>query len=183
MKALTLHQPYASLIALHVKWIETRSWSTPYRGPIAIHAAKRFAPGSILRSPQVGGCNFGNGTRYIVKREMPLGAIVATAALVDVVPIVPARRTWREMYSRSWVRGGRGDEDNDSLGLFSLNEQDLLERQDVTDQRPYGDFSTDGKQRFAWLLEDVKATTEPVPCRGNQGLWTLPPEIVERLAG
>lgn len=41
MKALTLWQPWASLIALGVKTIETRGWSTNYRGPLAIHAAKR----------------------------------------------------------------------------------------------------------------------------------------------
>jgi hypothetical protein len=42
VKALTLHQPWASLVAAGVKMIETRSWSTRYRGPLAIHAgAKR----------------------------------------------------------------------------------------------------------------------------------------------
>lgn len=38
MKVLTLHQPWASLIALGIKTIETRSWSTQYWGPLAIHA-------------------------------------------------------------------------------------------------------------------------------------------------
>lgn len=40
MKALTLWQPWASLVALGVKTIETRSWSTSHRGPLAIHASK-----------------------------------------------------------------------------------------------------------------------------------------------
>lgn len=40
MKALTVQQPYASLIASGEKWIENRSWHTNYRGPLAIHAAK-----------------------------------------------------------------------------------------------------------------------------------------------
>ena len=39
MKALTILQPWASLIACGAKMIETRSWSTAYRGEIAIHAA------------------------------------------------------------------------------------------------------------------------------------------------
>lgn len=38
MQAITLWQPYASLIALGAKTIETRSWSTDYRGDLAIHA-------------------------------------------------------------------------------------------------------------------------------------------------
>ncbi len=40
MKAITLWEPWASLIALGAKRIETRSWPTSYRGPLAIHAAK-----------------------------------------------------------------------------------------------------------------------------------------------
>ncbi len=42
MKALTLTQPWASLMAIGAKRIETRSWSTPYRGELVIHAAKGF---------------------------------------------------------------------------------------------------------------------------------------------
>lgn len=41
MKALTLWQPWASLVALGEKRIETRCWSTKYRGPLAIHAAAK----------------------------------------------------------------------------------------------------------------------------------------------
>lgn len=41
---LTLHQPWASLIGCGVKTIETRSWSTRYRGPIALHAGRTFVP-------------------------------------------------------------------------------------------------------------------------------------------
>ncbi len=40
MKALTLWQPWASLIAWGHKEYETRSWATAYRGPLAIHAGK-----------------------------------------------------------------------------------------------------------------------------------------------
>lgn len=42
MKALTLTQPWATLVALGEKKIETRSWYTSYRGPLAIHAAIGF---------------------------------------------------------------------------------------------------------------------------------------------
>jgi len=42
MKALTLTQPWASLMALKSKRIETRSWYTGYRGELVIHAAKGF---------------------------------------------------------------------------------------------------------------------------------------------
>ncbi len=41
MKAISLWQPWASAMALGFKKIETRSWSTNYRGPLLIHAAKK----------------------------------------------------------------------------------------------------------------------------------------------
>ena len=60
-RALTLHQPWASLIALGVKTIETRSWSTPYRGPLAIHAG--MTPlGSALPGHWVGEYCVGQST-------------------------------------------------------------------------------------------------------------------------
>lgn len=39
-KALSLWQPWASLIAVGAKQYETRSWATKYRGPLIIHASK-----------------------------------------------------------------------------------------------------------------------------------------------
>lgn len=42
MKALTLTQPWATLMALQEKRIETRSWYTAYRGEMVIHSAKGF---------------------------------------------------------------------------------------------------------------------------------------------
>lgn len=68
MKAITISQPYASLIAEGQKFVENRTWPTRYRGPIAIHAGK--------------------GTQYLTKRELaeyPSGCIVAEANLVDCV--------------------------------------------------------------------------------------------------
>ena len=42
MKALTLTQPWATLVAIGEKHFETRSWGTKNRGPVAIHAAMGF---------------------------------------------------------------------------------------------------------------------------------------------
>lgn len=41
MKTLSLHQPWAQAISLGIKKYETRGWKTDYRGPLAIHAAKK----------------------------------------------------------------------------------------------------------------------------------------------
>lgn len=44
MKALSIIEPYASLIAEGKKHIETRSWRTSYRGPLLIHASATRIP-------------------------------------------------------------------------------------------------------------------------------------------
>lgn len=77
MKALSLTQPWASLVALGHKQRETRSWSTPYRGRIAIHAAKGF-PLPARR--------FAETERSLGRcpARIPLGAIVAVATLAGV---------------------------------------------------------------------------------------------------
>lgn len=38
MKVLTIKEPFATLIMKKVKYIETRSWKTNYRGELYIHA-------------------------------------------------------------------------------------------------------------------------------------------------
>jgi hypothetical protein len=41
IRALTLWQPWASAVIIGGKDVENRTWSTGYRGPLVIHAAKR----------------------------------------------------------------------------------------------------------------------------------------------
>ncbi len=43
VKAITLHQPWATLIMLGAKRFETRSWGTDYTGLLVIHAGKTLA--------------------------------------------------------------------------------------------------------------------------------------------
>ena len=40
MKALSIHQPWAGLIAHGIKTIEIRKWGTEYRGPLVICSTK-----------------------------------------------------------------------------------------------------------------------------------------------
>lgn len=48
MKALTLWQPWASLVALSEKTIETRCWSTKYRGELG-YPCRRAETGMVGR--------------------------------------------------------------------------------------------------------------------------------------
>ncbi|GIK37898.1 MAG: hypothetical protein BroJett011_17310 [Chloroflexota bacterium] len=54
MRCLTLTQSWAALVTLGAKQIETRSWSTRYRGPLAIHAGQGY--GRWSRSYLTGLC-------------------------------------------------------------------------------------------------------------------------------
>ena len=45
MKALSLTQPWATLVVIGAKRIETRSWRTGYTGTLLIHATKALPPG------------------------------------------------------------------------------------------------------------------------------------------
>lgn len=81
MKAISLWQPWASAIAIGAKKIETRHWSTPYRGPLAIHAAKTKDHISYMKYPGVFESFVDAG--FKTPLDLPLGAIVATCSLVE----------------------------------------------------------------------------------------------------
>lgn len=61
MKALTIREPFATLIKDKVKIYETRSWKTNYRGEIYIHAAKARSKSS----------NVSVASTYLKSKENP----------------------------------------------------------------------------------------------------------------
>lgn len=101
MKALTLHQPWASAIAVGLKRYETRSWSTSYRGPLAIHAGKSV--------PACAREDFEDAPA-VIARPMPLGAVVC------VVELVACHRTEERASAVSFEERGWG---NWSPGRFA----------------------------------------------------------------
>lgn len=85
MKALSLWQPWASLMAAGLKTIETRSWPTRYRGPLAIHAVKR--PLTVGEHELI---HRWIGMKLLsldwLTMRLPFGAIVAVVQLVRCEP-------------------------------------------------------------------------------------------------
>lgn len=80
MKALTIIQPFAELIARGGKRVENRTWPTSYRGRIAIHAgkAKRYGGESVSEI----------ASEYCIDpSSLAFGAIIATANLVECVRV------------------------------------------------------------------------------------------------
>lgn len=73
MKALTVCQPYAELIARGEKPIENRTWPTSFRGRLFIHAGKSRA--------------WMDDDDLVAYPNMAFGALVATARLVDCVRV------------------------------------------------------------------------------------------------
>lgn len=166
MKAITLTPPWGTLIAIGAKRIETRAWSTNYRGPLAIHQAKglnglrlpgepwtpqwelrnRLAhlcdsePFSTVLQPHLSGY-----TATERAEDLPRGAIVAVAKLTEVLP----------------------------TSNFRFAQPVAAEHEDA-----FGDY-TPG--RYAWLLERVLNLYDGVECRGGRGLWDVPPDVLDVL--
>lgn len=176
MRAISLWQPWASLLARGPKWIETRPNPYPWRAAIGT----RLAIHATLKAPfLIEGMALADLAIEAGWPDLPLGAVLATADLVDVVPMV-------KFHSR-----GPGDEPTfpwtpyDGSGIppfpmLALNHDAstlTLHRgqlhggpRDVTDQKPYGDFAPG---RSALIFDDITPLYGgPVPARGRQGLWT-----------
>lgn len=86
MKALSLWQPWATAIALGSKRIETRSWKTDYRGPLAIHAAKNKSGLEVIDHHHR---EWRGALRVLdfADADLPYGVIVAICRLVACRPI------------------------------------------------------------------------------------------------
>ncbi len=146
IKAISLWEPWASLMATGAKPTETRSWSTNYRGPLLICAAKKWGDPSQLRAladPRFqGGLAPLNGFRLnmnadrgynVTEEHMQLGMAVAIVELTDCQAT--------QFLSRIYYHA----------------------------EKVFGDYRPG---RFAWLTTKVRAIT-PFPVKGQQRLWEV----------
>lgn len=143
LQSISLWQPWASLIAIGVKTIETRHWQPPHAligQRIAIHAAKKWDAGlasltwiTPFREDLTAAGLYDFPTRH---HRLPLGAVVATAVIAE------CHSTNRHAF----------------LGTLSERE------------RAYGNY---GPNRYGWVLTDVQALVAPIPWRGAQGFFAV----------
>lgn len=149
MKALSLTQPWATLVAIGVKRLETRSWSTSYRGWLAIHAAKTFSQWArdiCLKEPYCSALAAGGDNGLI---DLPLGAIIAVGNL-----------------HRVGIIGRQAD------GAVRVQGLELpVEGIELS----FGDY-TPG--RYAWVFTNVRRLHQPVPFKGALGLWQVPDDLL-----
>ena len=80
MKAITIMQPWASLIAIGEKTFETRSWPTKHRGPIAIHAGKTIDK-EACEDKEIKQALAKHGITSL--NQLPKGVVVATAEIKE----------------------------------------------------------------------------------------------------
>lgn len=142
-RMLTLWNPWAALVAIGAKGVETRHWATDYRGPLAIHAAKtkehmaNLHPAMVEALKEDGysfdpvlgwtkGCPFEDSYE-----ELPFGAVVCVVDLVDCIA------------TEKLMRDGK-------ISTYEAH---------------FGNYAAG---RFGFVLENPRRLKKPLPYRGSQ---------------
>lgn len=110
MKALTIKQPFASLILEGLKVYEFRTWKTKYRGPILIHAGKGVDRKAMKKFEQY-------------NLEYPVGAIIAKAEIEDVIYVDDEFRKMLKMKNPLVYSGVINDENWEGYAFKLKNVQ------------------------------------------------------------
>ncbi len=102
MKAITIKQPWASLIVHGIKDIENRSWRTNFRGRVLIHSA---AKGDIAKygclQPEQRARVLYTPIARINFNDLPFGSIIGSVEIVDCVQNHPS--IWADEDAYNWV--------------------------------------------------------------------------------
>jgi hypothetical protein len=148
MPAITLWQPWASLIAHGAKRYETRHWPPPARligRRIAIHAAARPVPRDFDAAlAQAVGSALG---RSDWRRALPFGAVVCTVVMTGGYRV-----------------GAPCASDGAAIDAAVPGSAPLAAL--ATD--PFGYYA---RGRWAWALDDVALLDPAIPAKGRQGWW------------
>ena len=159
MKAITIHQPWATLIMDGRKTEETRSFCPIPRVPftIAIHAGKyRTDYGNLPAEIQA-----------VFSADdidaLPYGAILGTARIHALSKVHRYSPDGQSIICHRTSTNYHVDPQFDTVTLAIP---------------PFGD-ATPG--RYLWHLDTLKPVEPPIPCRGYQGIWNLKRYLSERI--
>lgn len=172
MKIITLWQPWATLIALGIKKFETRSWSTRYRGKLAIHAAKRKVNKNALEKIAF---DLSGQLDYldIQSNDYPQGVIIAVCEVISCSFMVD-RETLYQLYNKVKIN----ERDANSYPLTYLvqhaQKKDCIWIDEVSIvEKSVGDWRPG---RYAWQLDRVQQLDKMISYKGGQGLRELDEE-------
>ena len=146
MKALTDWQPWASLIMIGAKEIETRSRPIRYRGPLAIHAAAKLSQSARIwtaATPEIA------TALPCPVEELPTGAVLGTVNIVACWPI-------------------RENHPDERYAVLMAGTDHQTEITISGDEYLFGDYRPG---RYAWVLNNPRPFRVPIAAKGRQGLW------------
>jgi len=169
MRALTLTQPWTGLVASGLKPIENRPRPIIKREdfgkPFALHASREIDEAVYDRIAQIAPelatrvSGFGDEINWAFDVTQPWFQLSRiTSAVIGVATIESAVIEFTAADGAEYV-----------VDLASKHVVDL------GDQRRWF-FGLIG-----YVLRDIRALATPVPCRGWQGFWTLPDDVVARV--
>jgi hypothetical protein len=166
IKALSLWQPWASLVAFRAKRIETRSWGTPYRGDVLICASASMneeARESCFDDHIEAVLEAHGIDPFDAPKALPRGCVVAVARLAECRQITRHEKDW----------SGR------MLTFVPRHAEELTNGVQISaEEFAFGYYAPD---RFAWFLENIRPLPEPIPTRGAQGLWVPSRELADQV--
>lgn len=108
MKAITIWQPYASLIPKGLKGYETRGFRTHYRGPLLIHAGKRpmnWIMNNVERDALEVAIRAFGAEAFM---DLPIGCAICVVDLTDCIEMTPefiAKQSPTELAVGDWKPG------------------------------------------------------------------------------
>lgn len=173
MKAISLWQPWASLMQTGAKTWETRSWKTNYRGPLVICSTKTGLSKKELNRFLMKH-TFQSGLMPLLGPEM----VETFNRLMDWADDFPIGQTFSGDVNFHPVKPyhlplGKALCVVDVVDCFQTVE---IPRRWYEDEEEFGDF---GPDRYAWKTENLRTFEEPFPVTGSQGFYEVDDEMVK----
>ena len=168
MTAITIYQPWASLIIQDKKHYETRSWITHYRGNLAIHAGAK-KPSEILKIENINilrriGCAlclFEETEVNFASRDRLLNALnsLPRSAILGYVNLTECCKIWD------------GQRAGYNLGTVCIDQPNQYWSPNwltTSDEYLFGDWNVG---RYAWKVDNTIKFSDTIPAKGKQRLW------------
>lgn len=173
MKLISLWEPWATLMALCFKRVETRDWITAYRGPLAIHASKHGMSlqdtlATCLQTPFYNALMTYPSFREQLIHFPQINQVdkrVMKACFPNrgkIVCIVDLKNTW----PTETIKGRYPD--IMTPAEFAFGNYDPVD-------------ADSGNARHGWVTEFTFKLPEPIPFTSKQGLVNVPHEVHQEL--